>query len=70
MAYIPEHLIVQHVEQVMNDPDIESGEKADQYIKQRASYTIGVLMSYSAALKGMRDNPLHPVQHKSYPFGM
>ena len=70
MTYIPEHLIVQHVEQVMNDPETQSGEQADQYIKQRASYTLGVLMSYASALKSMRDNPVHPVQHKDYPFGM
>jgi NAD(P)H-dependent FMN reductase len=70
MTYIPEHLIVQHVEDVMNQPELESGEQADQYIKERASYTLGVLMSYAVALKTMRDNPVHPVQHKSYPFGM
>jgi NAD(P)H-dependent FMN reductase len=70
MTYIPEHLIVQHVEAVMNEPALDAGESADQYIKNRASYTLGVLMAYSKSLKDMRDNPAHAIKHPDYPFGM
>ncbi len=68
MVFIPDHLIIQDVENVMNDHDLEGGEKADLYIKDRANYTLDVLIAYSDALKAMREN--NDLRNKLYPFGM
>ena len=68
MVYIPDHLIVQDVENVMNDPLLHEGTEADQYIKKRADYSLDILIAYAAALKGMRES--RNLVHKDYPFGM
>ena len=68
MVYIPDHLIVSNCENVMNDPALDSGEKADQYIKNRADYSLNVLLAYAKALKTMRDE--HDLLSSDYPFGM
>lgn len=66
--YIPEHLVVREVESVMNDLDVNSGEKGDQYIKKRALYALDVLMEYSKALKQVRGSGV--VDEENYPHGM
>lgn len=66
---IPDHLIVQFAEGVMNTPALDDGSEADQFIKKRAVYSLGVLLAYAKALKGMREETgglLDP----AYPFGM
>lgn len=68
MLYIPDHLIVQNVNNVMNDHDLSDGAGDDQYIKTRANYSLGVLEAYAAALGGMRQE--HDLFDKRYPFGM
>lgn len=68
MVFIPDHLIIQDVQDVMNDHDLVKGEKDDLYIKDRANYTLDVLIAYSDSLKSMRDN--NNLRNKLYPFGM
>lgn len=68
LVYIPDHIIVKDVNNVMNDPDLDKGSEGDQYIKKRAGYSLDVLLAYAKALGAMRaDNDL---LHKDYPFGM
>ena len=54
MVYIPDHLIVQNVKDVMNDMEPTSPEKADGYIRERALFSLGTLGGYTAALKPIR----------------
>ena len=68
IVYIPDHLIVQDVQNVMNDLDFEQGSDADQYIKKRAGYSLEVLRAYTEAFKKMREG--HELLRKEYPFGM
>lgn len=68
MVYIPDHLIVQDVVNVMNNFNPEDGHEADQYIKKRAMYSLDILMAYAKALKPMRD--AGGLFNPAYPFGM
>lgn len=70
MLYLPDHLIVQDCEKVMNDSDLTSGSEADQYIKKRADHTLGVLATYAKYHKMMRDEAGDKLSHPDYPFGM
>ncbi|MGH1403855.1 MAG: NADPH-dependent FMN reductase [Alphaproteobacteria bacterium] len=69
LVYIPDHLIVQDVNQVMNDPDLENGSKADLYIKNRSAHSLDVLAAYAKAMTAMREGE-EALIHKEYPFGM
>ena len=68
MVYIPDHLIVQDVVNVMNSAVITDGSDADQYIKKRAVYSLDILIAYAKALKPMRD--AGGLFNPAYPFGM
>ena len=68
LLYVPEHLIVQHVADVMNEPNPEAGEKADVYIKQRALYALDVLELYTNALKPVRSD--ERLWNEAYKNGM
>ena len=52
LCYLPEHLIVRHVEQVMTG-DTAANEN-DQRIRERADYALDVLVKYAHALKPVR----------------
>ncbi len=68
MVYIPDHLIVQNVENVMNDQNLETDDQNDGYIKKRAHYSLDVLMAYAKALNTMREE--NDLLKEEYPFGM
>lgn len=68
MVYIPDHLIVQNVNNVMNDHDLGTEDKNDAYIKNRAHYSLDVLIAYAKALKPMREE--NDLLKEEYPFGM
>ena len=68
LLYLPGHLIVQHVESVMNEVDPDTGEKADVYIKQRALYALDVLELYTNALKPIRND--ERLWNEAYKNGM
>ncbi len=68
MVYIPDHLIVQSVGDVMNDHHLNNGEQPDLYIKKRAHYSLDVLAAYASALKDMRS--AGDLLDEAYPFGM
>lgn len=52
LCYLPEHLIIRQVEQVLNLPEASSED--DQRIRERIDYTLGVLGLYSDALESVR----------------
>lgn len=53
LCYIPEHLIVRGVEQVMNMPEPASDD--DRRIRARLEYNLDVLLRYAEALKPVRE---------------
>ncbi|UAW97134.1 NAD(P)H-dependent oxidoreductase [Halopseudomonas nanhaiensis] len=52
LCYIPEHLIVRGVEQVMNMPEPVSED--DRRVRARLEYNLDVLLRYAEALKPVR----------------
>ncbi len=68
MVYIPDHLIVQSVNNVMNDHNMDTEDQNDLYIKKRAHYSLDVLIAYAKALKTMRGEK--DLLREEYPFGM
>lgn len=68
IVYIPEQLIVRHVEQVMNTPEPAADNKDDQYIQNRAHYDLGVLIAYAQAMKPLQGNKA--IDYDAHPHGM
>jgi len=68
ISYIPEHLIVRGVKDVMNDTEIDSGEGDDQYIKRRAIYGLKILLEYTKALGMVRESGV--LDYEIYANGM
>jgi NAD(P)H-dependent FMN reductase len=56
ICYIPEHLIVRHVEHVLNENPQENNPDADNYFRERILWTLGILRQYAIALKGVRES--------------
>lgn len=53
LCYIPEHLIVRHVESVLNMPEPVSED--DAKLRARLEYNLDILLRYGQALKPVRD---------------
>ena len=68
ICFIPEHLIVREVEDVLNTNALDENNKSDAFTKQRALYCMKLLRKYGEALKLVRESGL--VDLKTYPFGM
>ncbi|HHL18361.1 MAG TPA: NADPH-dependent oxidoreductase [Thiothrix sp.] len=56
LCYIPEQLVIRHVESVLNDKTSENNVDADTYFKDRIQYALGILEQYAIALKGIRES--------------
>ena len=54
ICYLPEHLIIRHVESVFN-PDGENDPKSQAYLEKRLDYALGVLQSYGAGMRLIRE---------------
>ncbi|MCP3849694.1 MAG: NAD(P)H-dependent oxidoreductase [Gammaproteobacteria bacterium] len=63
ICYIPEHVIIREVESVLNDsnqeqanqnPDVETNERSDRYIRERLDWSLNILKEYAKALKLVR----------------
>lgn len=52
LCYLPEHLILRHVEQLLNTPEADSQD--DQRIRARIDYALDVLNKYAIALQPVR----------------
>lgn len=62
ICYLPEHLIVRHVESVFNDDEADNDARSHEYLSARLSYGLEMLCSYATALAAVRnsgvcDNP-------------
>ncbi|WP_415909885.1 NADPH-dependent FMN reductase [Oleiharenicola sp. Vm1] len=69
LAWIPEHVIVQHVEGNLNAPDGAEGiAKEDATIRTRLRYALRVLGAYGAALRGVRASGA--IDHQRFRSGM
>lgn len=68
LLYIPDHVIVQHVEKVLNNFEIQEDDKADAYVKKRLTYSVGVLREYTKALEKVRKS--NAIDLETYPYGM
>ena len=69
LTWIPEHVIIQHVEQNLNAPDgtTDLG-KEDAIQRKRLRYALRLLEEYGKALKQVRASGV--VDHKTFPSGM
>ena len=54
LCYIPEQLIIRHVESVLNENPDENNTSADAYYRERIDWTLGILQGYTQALITMR----------------
>jgi azobenzene reductase len=54
LCYIPEHVIVRHVERVLNDDPAQNDAGADSYFRARLHWALGILGQYGLALRQVR----------------
>jgi NAD(P)H-dependent FMN reductase len=66
ICYMPEHLIIRNVEQVLNSPEASSTDDAET--RKRLDYSLELLGHYARALKPIRNEEI--VAKSPYPFGM
>ncbi|MCU0823673.1 MAG: NAD(P)H-dependent oxidoreductase [Leptospira sp.] len=66
IVYIPDHVIVRHVETLLNSDTPES--KDDEWIRGRLFYSTTMLVEYAKALVSVRQSG--KINLKTYPFGM
>jgi NAD(P)H-dependent FMN reductase len=67
VCYIPEHVIVRDVLNVLNELERPSSEQ-DKYIRDRIAYAIRLLGAYARALIGVRNSGM--IDHQTFPYGM
>ena len=68
ICYIPEHIIIRHVESVLNEDNSKNNPDADTYFRQRITYAGGILGAYAQALKTVRSSGI--TQTDTFSFGM
>ena len=69
LAWIPEHVLVQHAEANLNAPDGDAAlTKEDSLIRARLRYGLRLLGEYGKALRGVRASGV--VDHKTFRSGM
>ncbi len=56
LCYIPEHVIVRNVEQVLNEDAALNNPDADEYFRARIRWALGILREYGVALQHVRDS--------------
>lgn len=67
ICFLPEHVIIRNVKQVLNNPD-ESASAYDTEIRQRLHLTVGQLVAYAGALVQVRNSDF--VKTFPYKWGM
>lgn len=68
ICYIPEQVIVRHVEKVLNENAADNDESADSYFRERISWGCEILLGYASALKTMRETTA--IHHDKFGNGM
>ncbi len=54
LCYIPEHVIIRHVEQVLNELADDNNEDSDSFYRERLEWTLKILAKYTTALNQVR----------------
>ena len=68
LCYIPEHLIVRDVENVLNESPQDNDPASDAYYRSRLTWGLGILIGYANALKAMREDT--QIHHDDFGNGM
>lgn len=68
LLYIPDHVIVRDIGDVLDDVEINDEHKADTWIKQRLLRSIDILRHYTKHTKALRDEM--NLDLDDYPYGM
>ena len=68
ICYIPEQLIIRHVESVLNDDPAANDADADDYFRRRIDWSLGILLEYAAALRQVRASGV--TASEEFNFGM
>lgn len=68
LVYLPEHVIVRNVEQVLNDLKPDAPEKEDAYIRKRLMHALELLGVYAKAFQQIRKSKKLGLEE--YPNGM
>jgi NAD(P)H-dependent FMN reductase len=66
LCYIPEHVIVRHVESVFNGPEPAGEDEA--LLRDRLDYALRVLVEYARALRAVRESGV--IDAERFPWGM
>ena len=56
ICYIPEHIIVRHVESVLNEDASRNNPGADEYFRARIAWVLPILREYAVALRHVRES--------------
>lgn len=56
LCYIPEQVIIRHVESILNDNETDNDTRSDPYIRERLQWSLKILAQYGSALKTVRDS--------------
>ncbi|MGD2137799.1 MAG: NAD(P)H-dependent oxidoreductase [Gammaproteobacteria bacterium] len=54
LCYIPEQVIVRHVERVLNEDGTENNPESDSYYRARIAWALNILREYARALQQVR----------------
>ncbi len=68
LCYIPEQLIIRHVENVLNDDGKDNDPRSDSYYRERLDWCLDLLIAYGKALKPLREQA--PIFHDKFGNGM
>ncbi len=68
LCYIPNHVIIQKVQDVLNGPQADESVKADGYIRARIDHSLKVLEQYACGLQAVRESGVEDREH--FPYGM
>ncbi len=68
LCYIPEHVILRHVESILNENEADNNADSNAYFKERILWTLNILVGYTKALMLMRENT--QIHHDKFGNGM
>lgn len=70
ICYIPEHVIVRNVGDVLNSAESADLSKQDSFIQTRLNFSLGLLVEYSVAMKPIRQSQILANTPKEAVHGM
>lgn len=56
LCYIPEQIILRHVEQVLNEDAADNDARSDSYYRERISWALNILKAYAGGLAKVRES--------------